>query len=241
MNCLLLGAGYVGRAAIGRLKKNGIKTAIYSRSPKEGELKWPGQIPPTFDTCLFAVAPDSPDKYKEAYLDNAKILAKSGLKRIIYTSSTSVYGEYKGAVVTEETPMQALSERAQILMDTEKVLMDSGKDILIFRLGEVIGPGRELGKRLKDRTSAPGTGENRVNVSPLEAIVAGIEFGFRTELKGIFNLVADFHPTRKELYKELKPDLVWDSTKETPHGGNKIVSSQKLQDAGFQFPEFQLY
>lgn len=236
----ILGAGYVGLRAAEAFREAGYAVSLYSRQIKPGFLLWPGTIPSSLTTILFAVAPDSPESYKETYLHNSQILAKSAVKKILYTSSTSVYGEYHGKPVQEDSPLLPLNEKSQILIDTEKTLLNSDKEVLIYRLGEIIGPGRELGKRLKSRPILAGTGENIVNLSDVTDICRALIFALEHNLNGIYNLVSDFHPTRKELYDLIEPGLTWDKARSSPHGGNKLVSSEKLKQAGFEFIDVEV-
>lgn len=230
MNCLILGCGYVGSRVAEKLEADAYRVGRFSRTPAHyGIYPWSGDIPEEFDTLLFAVAPDNREGYKETYLKNAEILAKSHLKRIIYTSSTSVYGEHEGRLVDETSDLKASNDTTQILIDTEQTLLNSGKSVLIFRLGEIVGPGREPGSCLKP--VMPGTGENVVNLSPINDIVNGIVFGIQNNLEGVYNLVSDFHPTRKELYQSLGLSVDWDPALPSRHGGNKLVSNAKLKAA----------
>lgn len=241
MNCICLGAGYIGRPAIQKIKDLGAHTMIYSRNPRFDEIKWPGPCSDAFDTMLLTVAPKRAEDYEETYLKTAQTIAKDPkFKRVIYTSSISVYGDQNGALVTEETPVQASNALTQILIDTEKTLLDSGKNVLIFRLGEIFGLGREIAKKHVKGKTFPGTGENLANLSPFNAILEGILFGFNKNLSGVYNLVAEAHPTRKELYESLGLAPKFNPSLPSQHGGNKIVSSKKLIDIGFVFPAFEL-
>lgn len=222
----ILGVGYVGSRTSEALRSLGHEIILFSRKSKPGFLIWPAPIQNDIDVMVFCAAPDSSEQYRETYLLNAERLINSPAGKIVYTSSTSVYGEHAGKIVTEETPLHALNPKTQILIDTENTLLNR-PNTLIFRLGEIVGPGREIQQRLVSRPVLAGTGENRVNLSPIEDIVSAIIFGIEKDLRGIYNLVNDFHPTRKELYESLVPGLKWDPNLLAPHGGNKIVSSQK--------------
>jgi nucleoside-diphosphate-sugar epimerase len=53
-----------------------------------------------------------------------RILAQGShvVSRLIYISTTGVYGDHRGAKVSESTPVNPLSERAQRRVDAERVL-----------------------------------------------------------------------------------------------------------------------
>lgn len=265
MNILIIGLGYVGKAFALRLKKQGHHVTGTTRHPDKAAhlqpyvdqvLIWNDKTPKTFldgfDVVLLSAAPDSTSNYEETYLKNAEKIAQaaafsSTTQQILYTSSTSIYGDCNGAQVTEETSPAPKNRQGEILLATETALLQSSVPCCILRLGEIIGPGRELSERLAKMqgTPLPGTGENRVNLSPLEDIVNALLFAMENRLSGIYNVVADFHPTRKELYLEIAKkkglkDPVWDPALPSLHGGNRIVSSQKLLDAHFAFEPIKL-
>ncbi len=135
--------------------------------------------------------------------------------------------------------MNSTHKLIEILIETEKTLLESRtthKHVCVFRLGEIIGPGREVASRLKSRAGKPfpGTGENFTNFSHLSTIVKGLNCALENHLDGIYNLCEDLHLPRKELYdalcKELDlPQTLWDPSQFSHHAGNKRVSSAKIK------------
>lgn len=248
MRAVIIGCGYVGSAVAKAWRSQGHHVAVTTRSvSKEEPLKeiadevivgvdW-ARIVKNRDVILLCVAPNQGGSYEDTYLKTARELIKhAGNIPIIYTSSTSVYGDANGKEVTEASPLFPMNESAQILAKTESELLKSPHSC-ILRLGEIIGPGRSPIERLSrlQGQSLPGTGENPVNVSPLELIVETIDFAAKNNLKGIYNVCASFHPTRKDWYKKLCkeaniPEPNWDPSRNSVHGGNRIVVSKKLED-----------
>ena len=53
-------------------------------------------------------------------------LADSPPKKFIYTSSTSVYGQNDGSVVTEKSPAEPEADTAKVLVEAEKMLLMAG-------------------------------------------------------------------------------------------------------------------
>lgn len=260
MKILVIGCGYVGSAAAKLWKSNGHVVAATTRSPDKVSLLlrfvdysflWQEQdLQKAFhgqEAVLFSVAADSSKDFQEAYAENARkivhfALKENSVKQVLYTSSTSVYGEHSGSLVNEETSCIPQTTQAQILYETEKILMDGlNKLVCILRLGEICGEGREIQNRLKklQGKGLPGTGENFVNLSSLPLILQGLNFALINHLSGIYNLCSPHHPTRKELYdaicmEENLPPIQWDPTQLSIHGGNKKVSCLKIQQAGLQ-------
>ncbi|AGA35450.1 Nucleoside-diphosphate-sugar epimerase [Thioalkalivibrio nitratireducens DSM 14787] len=67
-------------------------------------------------------------------------------ERFVYASTTGVYGNQHGAVVTEEASLQAASPRALRRLDAEQALVEAasrwGTQWAILRLPGIYGPGR---------------------------------------------------------------------------------------------------
>jgi nucleoside-diphosphate-sugar epimerase len=202
------------------------------------------------DTLILTLAAQDATSYETTYLETAKNLSallknNSSIKHIVYTSSTSVYGEHEGKVVEESTPTLALSPQGKILVETENTLLSLAnpqRKIVIFRLGEIYGPGREISKRVLgyQGRSVPGDGSFPTNMTHVEDIARATLYALEHDLSGVFNLVDDEHMTRFDLYKTLcqklnLPLLSWNLSQKTHHSSNKIVSNTKIKNAGFAF------
>lgn len=199
---------------------------------------------------IVSVAPDSPNNYRSTYLETAELIQRHlpqfpHLQQIIYTSSTSVYGDHQGAWVQEDTPLRASNPNQRILIDTEKCLLNCASahlKVCIYRLGEILGPGRSIENRLKQsigKTFA-GNGNAYTNLIHLDDIVKAINLAVDRQLDGIFNLCNDFHIPRKAWYEGLcqklnLPPIKWSEDLINPHAGNKQVSNQKMKNLGFFF------
>lgn len=259
MNILLIGYGFLGRAASRVLRQAGHLVTGVTRSPEklpqlkkelERALLWNEE---TYleafynhDACLFCAAPDERGDYESAYYQNAlriltATLKYSRLKHVVYTGSFSVYGERGGEEVDETSELRPSTPEASILVKTEEAFLKSPKSC-ILRLGELIGPGRTLEMKIRSRLSNPfpGTGENIAHLSQLSDAVRGIQFALEKPLFGIYNLCSDMHPTRKELYDQITaycklPPVKWDASISSPHGGHRLVNNQKIKNAGFTF------
>lgn len=263
----IIGCGYIGQAAAALWRNSrhtvfGTTTrsenltnlstlvdhAIYLNDPQNQLNSLVSEI----DALLICVAPHSHsiEAYEATYLNTAKLIYQalehtSKKLQIIYTSSTSVYGDSEGAWVTEENNKPSLSPYASILHETEKTLeacRTKGHLVCIFRLGEITGPGREIQKRLKNLAGKelPGTGDNFTNIIHQKDIVEALNFALKHQLDGTFNLCNDLHIRRKELYLYLAekyhfPLPKWNPQVSSIHGGNKKVSNEKLKNLGFQF------
>ena len=86
-----------------------------------------------------------PAAYRRAYVEGlVNLLARLPTPgpRVIFTSSTSVYGQDDGSWVDEASPTLPPRETGRILLEAEAALSGSGRDFSILRLGGIYGPGR---------------------------------------------------------------------------------------------------
>jgi nucleoside-diphosphate-sugar epimerase len=202
------------------------------------------------ETILISISADSSDQYESAYLHTAQIFRHLAIemdlpRRLIYTSSTSVYGDHHGRWVDEESDLLAKSEQGKILIEAENLyqsLAELGWHVCILRLAEIYGPGRELSKRVKEYQgqTLPGSGDSYTNMVHKADCASAIDYALRHHLEGIFNLSDDDHPTRKELYDSVAhkfklPHPKWDPKLTGLHSGNKRVSNHKIKAEGFTF------
>lgn len=202
------------------------------------------------DVILVTVAADSAEQYESAYLNTAQTFRHLALemdlpRTLIYTSSSSVYGEHHGQWVDETSALLAKSDQGKILIETEKQyssLQELGWNICLLRLTEMYGPGRELSRRVKNLEGhvLPGSGDHYTNMIHKSDCASAIDYALRHQLEGIYNVADDEHPTRKELYDAVShqfhlPRVKWDPNHTPLHTGNKRVSNHKLKSEGFAF------
>ena len=103
---------------------------------------------PTADALLYYFAPPPAEGTTDSRL--ARLLAaidpSHRPRRIVYISTSGVYGDCQGALVTEERPPQPLTPRARRRLDAEQTLLgwseQHGCPVTILRVGGIYGPGR---------------------------------------------------------------------------------------------------
>ena len=109
-------------------------------------LTWVCRIAPPLQ-----VAPDPDDVntcriYREGNQNLIAWLAGSPLKKFVYTSSTSVYGQNDGSAVTESSPAQPDAGTARILVETENILLEAARKtfpaVILLRRRHLYGPAR---------------------------------------------------------------------------------------------------
>ncbi|MGL5195587.1 MAG: SDR family oxidoreductase [Chroococcales cyanobacterium] len=273
LNIGIIGCGYVGKAVARRWREDGHSiTATTTRSDRREELEQVAQqvvvlqgndsealasMVQNQDVILVSVAPPRGGDYQETYLETAKTLVpvlqqSLRVQQVIYTSSSSVYGDHQGAYVDETTPVAPGNQNAKVLAQTEEVLLSAQSDrlnVCILRLAGIYGPERELLKIFSRfaGTTRPGTGEYWSNWVHLEDIVEAIALVCRQRCQGIYNLVNDVPLPMRELldrlceFHNLAP-ISWDPSAPLERRYHARISNQKLKNAGFQFhyPETML-
>lgn len=133
--------------------------------------------------------------------------------KVVYISTSGVYGDCGGAWVTEETPVNAQTSRAKRRLDAETVLREWGKHlgvaVVILRVTGIYGPGRLPLARLQQGhpvlTEAESPPTNRIHADDLAAVcVAAAEKAGDGE---IFN-VSDGQPGTMTQYFNVASDLL---------------------------------
>lgn len=249
MRLLLVGAGYVGMALLQHLRNQEYEIFVTTTDPDKVNLLKPyakdvillkssndlSRAIVDCDVLILLIAPKKNQSYEDTYLKVAKTVFDSVNKRknhpyILYTGSTSVYEGIEKEWASEDLSLHPKSEKGQILLKTENLLLTYPKTC-ILRLGGIFGPGREISKRAEilARKKLGGSGNEPTNHIHLEDIVKGIHFCLKHRLTGIYNLVNNDHPTKKELYPGL-----WDQSPSLAHDNKGYkVSNHKIISAGF--------
>lgn len=182
MRVLIIGCGYVGLPLGKELVRQGHEVFGLRRSAlAEAELKAAGitplhaditrpeslaKLPRDFDWAVNCTASGGggPDDYRRIYLEGNRNLmawlADSPLQKFVYTSSSSVYGQNDGSLVTEESPTEPDAPTARVLVEAEKLLLEAARGAqpvggqppsppnprvfpaVILRVAGIYGPGR---------------------------------------------------------------------------------------------------
>ncbi len=119
----------------------GIRSMAADLISGEGLTKLPQQA----DALVFCVAPDerSADAYRHLYVDGLqRLLSQCQFKRIVFVSSTAVYGQDAGEWIDEQSPAQAETFNGQILREAEKLCHQHEQGIAL-RFTGIYGPGRQ--------------------------------------------------------------------------------------------------
>lgn len=110
---------------------------------------WPGV---ELDYLVYCVATSESGEagYRAAYVDGLRHvlswLAQAGQrpKRVLFVSSTSVYGQRGGEWVDETSVTEPEGFSGRIMLEAEQLLLSSGLPASVLRLSGIYGPGREF-------------------------------------------------------------------------------------------------
>jgi len=263
---VIAGCGYVGNALARMLIDEdhqvfGVRRDVSKLAPGvqgiEGDLAQPktlGPAPRRVEYAVFAVGADegSEQAYRRAYLDGLagflEWLADEGQRprRIVMTSSTSVYGQRRGEYIDEDSPTHPTHFRGETLLTSERLLAASGLSCVVVRLGGIYGPGRTS---LIDRARSGG-----LRLRSSEHFTNRIQ---RDDAAGLIRHLL-FHPSPEPLYlgvddesaeeskvyewiaKELGvpapvPDVEDATASRRRDVGSKRCSNRRARESGYRF------
>ncbi|WP_066802821.1 NAD-dependent epimerase/dehydratase family protein [Moraxella oblonga] len=162
---LIIGQGTIGKPIAQCLANQGHHITAVARSPKSYDTDditfWQKDATmltakelADFEQIVIIVAPNQPRPdqrtfaYQQTYLTICQHMASfalPNLKRIIFISSTSVYGENDGESIDITTPANPNTDTAHILLNAERTLQDKFSDkCVIVRPSGIYG----LSKRM---------------------------------------------------------------------------------------------
>jgi nucleoside-diphosphate-sugar epimerase len=287
MRVLIVGCGYVGLPLGAELVRLGHEVSGLRRSAaSENELKTAGiqplfgdvtqpetlaRLPREFDWVMNCVAAGGgADDYRQVYLQGTRNLiewlapasaeasARQALKKFVYTSSTSVYGQTDGSQVKESSPTEPLAETAKILVETEKVLLAAVAErkfpAVILRVAGIYGSdrGHWFKQFLKDEARIEGDGSRYLNMIHRDDLIGCIIAALKNGRAGeIYNAADDEPVSQLHFFQWLAqaldkplPPCEPDNPAENRKRGvtNKRVLNRRLKmELGYQFkhPNFR--
>ena len=277
MRVLIVGCGYVGVPLGAELVRLGHEVFGLRRSAAAAtELKHAGiqplladitqpatlaKLPCEFDWVVnCAASGGGVEDYRKIYLEGNRNLiawlADCPLKKFLYTSSTSVYGQNDGSVVTEKSPAEPDADTAKVLLETEKLLLAASPDFpaVILRVAGIYGPARGhwFKQFLKNEARIEGDGARFLNMIHCDDLIGVIIAALKNGRPGEIYNAADDAPVSqlnflKWLAAELKrpmPASVSADAEVLRRRGvtNKRVSNAKLKAElkyEFRFPDFR--
>lgn len=208
-------------------------------------------LPAGITHILFAAAPNlrTESAYREVYFDGLNNVVRAALNpaltRILFISSSAVYGEHGDEWVDENTSVNPQNFNGRILLDSERWLSQFGKEhdikTISLRLSGIYGPGRtSLLEKLKlgqlGAPSSPTHWANRIHVE--DAANAIVHLLHLPDPMGTY-LVTDSTPLPLRTLYESLARLVGGPTPPDAAAprfvGSKRLSNARLCASGFDF------
>lgn len=268
---MVLGAGYIGLPLAKRLKELGdnVIAWVAQQSSAESlrdeglgvicadaaeEIAWQNNHTNSaqWDLIFFCLATRGGDvtayrKIHRQALSNLLKHAMSDKTKLIYCSSTSVYGNVDGSEVDEDSCAEPLVETSKILLEAEAdVIATNGT---VARLAGIYGPGRGFlfKKFMKGEATLEQGGQRWMNqIHRDDAIAALLHLAHFEESSGQIYNITDKQPTQyitfykwlsETFHKKMPPEANANDLGKPKRRGrtNKRVLNHKLEASGFTF------
>jgi len=268
---LIAGCGDVGTRLGVRLAAEGWQVHGLRRSvaqlpatlqPVAGDLQvdecpaaWPtGKL----DYLVYCAAANSHDEagYRAAYVEGlGRVLRwlsehEQTPRRLLFVSSTGVYGQQGGEWVDEDSPAEAAGYSGRIMREAEQLALASGLPATCVRLSGLYGPGREwlLGQVRQGYrvASEPPLYGNRIHVDDAAGLLAYLlqadQRGVALEncYIGVDDDPAPLHKVVAWLRERLGVSH-WSDTAQVRRAGSKRCSNARARALGWapQYPSFR--
>ena len=159
---LIIGCGYIGLPLARELKARGHEITAWVRSNETAaslaphgftriitgnvadEKNW-SAVSADFDLVIHCASSGRGGEaaYADVFREGMRyVVANLPQARKIFVSSTSVYGQTSGEIVTEESPAEPFTATGKILREAENIALDHGTTII--RSSGIYGPGRAV-------------------------------------------------------------------------------------------------
>jgi len=268
MKRLVIGCGYLGERAarvwagrgdeVWALTRSADNAARFEKQglrPLIGDVLAPDSLTfPAVDTVLHTVGYDrsASASKRTVYVDGLRHVLQSlpeRCGRLIYVSSTSVYGQCGGEWVDEDSPCEPTSEGGRICLDAELVARAESpcREMTILRISGIYGPGRLAARveSLRQQQPIAAHPEGWLNLTHVDdACTAVVQCAESTDAIDTL-LVSDDRPQRRrEYYAQLTAAIGAPPPQFNPadtHGIGKRCCNARLQqrlEGNLQYPTF---
>ena len=269
-NIIIVGCGFLGKAAAQLFLAQGkqvlgiVRSAVPSM-PSDSSFQI-ASCDVTDIASVRALAPKVPpstlmvytvssgkggsEAYAAIYRDGLQCTIEAWQpERTIFVSSTSVYAQTDGTIVTEESPTQPTRETGRLLLEAEAIALASGG--LVARFSGIYGPGRSvlLQKFLAGTATLEEGGKRWINqIHRDDGARALWHLGTTPHASGIYNVTDDTPATQHDVYAwmadyyhQLVPPNGPADLNRKRGWTSKRVSNEKLRVLGWtpQFPSYK--
>lgn len=266
MSILIVGCGYVGTALAKAWVARG-ETVIGTRRTPQGtkaleaegltpmrlDLSDPPKSLPPADWVYVLVSGNHGELLPGGLQNLLSLLRDRPPRKLIYTSSTVVYGEHSGAWVDEGSARQARHLAASHLMAAEDLVLSaseqSGVPGVLARVSGIYGPNRIIGRdRVLNGEPIPGDPQGFLNLIHRDDLVSGLMALAERGRAGEAYLFSDDLPViRAEYYRFLAERIgvgavAFGGTSRKELSGSRRCRNQKIKrelGLALKFPTYR--
>lgn len=212
---LIVGCGYIGHLLAEHMAKHPVIGLVRSSSSCQ-RLEEAGIEVFQHDLDQFSTGRRLPSAGREIYYlapppgwgatdtrlrEFCSLMTRTGLpKKLLYISTSAVYGDSQGAWIDETAPLQPAASRGQRRLHAEQTVREWSQmnrvPVVILRVAGIYGPGKlpleRLKKRLPVLRSEESPYSNRIHASDLVTIC---QLAMQKGRSGEAYNVTDGHPT----------------------------------------------
>jgi len=206
-------------------------------------------VPKDITHVLYTAAPNARTEadYRAVYRDGLERLLQAvtspALQRVLFVSSTAVYGDHGAQWIDEDTPTAPKSFNGRVLLETEQWLHSQSAqfETLSLRLSGIYGPGRSylLDRLRAGQATAPAAESHWVNRIHIEDAAAAVLHLLNLPNPQAIYLVTDSTPLPMRVLYDALAKLVGGAVPlegAAPASvGSKRLSNARLRDSGFNF------
>ncbi|MFO0891511.1 MAG: SDR family oxidoreductase [Isosphaeraceae bacterium] len=233
MSTLIVGCGYLGQRVGNWLSRRGEDVYGTVRSPRRAEeIARLGITPiiadvlrpdsltglPEARRVLYCVGYDrrSGADRRAVYVDGLRNVLQrlpGSVSRVVYTSSTSVYGQTRGEWIDEDSATEPETPSGRICLEAENVLRGWPARIslsrIILRFSGLYGPGRVIRRALLEQGEPiPGEPDRFLNVIHIDDAAQAAVAALDAARPEPVYVVSDDHPVPRREYYALAARLL---------------------------------
>lgn len=192
---IILGLGFTGSRLARRLLRRGVEVFAAVRGtdrfPELADsgvqlVELAGPMPLPRNTALAHLIPPLTEPENPALRETIQKLVP---KRVVYVSSTGVYGGQ--TEVDWDTPAEPNDERGRLRLEEERWIAAGPWTSLILRAAAIYGPGRGVHTAIREGRMPRGAGSGIVSRIHVDDLAAIVEAGLFSDVQGAWPVADD--------------------------------------------------
>lgn len=213
----IIGCGWLGKMLFDELSKE-YSVKCYSREKTTPTDEF-------YKSDILIIAINTKDNYLQTLQNTIALIPKSTI--VMLMSSISVYRDFD-TEVDESFEIKTSS----LQKEAEDIVLACVKNVVILRLGGLMGEDRVAGKWKKVSAFEDGY----VNYIHRDDVVNIVKVLLKSEIEsGIYNVVAPFYPTRQEIHKQNAQKFGLTLGTFSGFSNRKVLSRKLMSDLNYTF------